>query len=231
MVEGAPVMHEGELIGFVKKEYETARLIEVILTREPEKQIDLKSLKEALRRLSKPHKTLPPEAAELLDEDSILVSSALANLVALPLTKPVMKTLVPLEMFKPIPGTRYILQIDVPGQDLTPGVEDRLAGIPGLAGEWFAGKVEGVIIRRRHVPIEVPVRTRVMAPHVEGAGECLTIFDLNNGLKTFKTLADGNIPIMYGDVILVDGVLDEKKLILRARLVFLIRSREMWVFD
>ncbi|MEM2056915.1 MAG: hypothetical protein QXO76_01480 [Thermoproteota archaeon] len=231
MVEGAPVMHEGELIGFVKNEYEKARLIEVILTREPEKQIDLKALKEALRKLSKPHKAPPPEAAELLDEDSILISRALANAVALPFIKPVMKTLAPVEMFKPISGTRYILQIDVPSQDLTLGVEDRLAGIPGLAGEWFAGKVDGVIIRRRPASIEVSVGTRTMAPRTEVAGECHTIFDLNNGLKTFKTLADANIPIMYGDVMLVDGVLDEKKLILRARLVFLIRSREMWVFD
>jgi len=231
MVEGAPVMHEGELIGFVKKEYETARLIEVILTRDPGRQIDLKALKEDLRRLSKPYKALPPEAAELLDDDSILVSGALANSVALPFVKPVMKTLVPLEMFKPIAGTRHILQIDLPGQDLTFGIEDRLAGIPGLAGEWFVGRVDGIIIRRRHGPVEVPVRTGMMAPRVEGAGECLTIFDLNNGLKTFKTLAEANIPIMHGDVMLVDGVLDEKKAVLRARLIFLIRSREMWVFD
>jgi hypothetical protein len=231
MVEGAPVMHEGELIGFVKKEYETARLIEVILTRDPGRQIDLKALKEDLRRLSKPYKALPPEAAELLDDDSILVSRALANSVALPFVKPVMKTLVPLEMFKPIAGTQHILQIDLPGQDLTFGIEDRLAGIPGLAGEWFVGRVDGIIIRRRHGSVEVPVRTGMMAPRVEGAGECLTIFDLNNGLKTFKTLAEANIPIMHGDVMLVDGVLDEKKTVLRARLIFLIRSREMWVFD
>ncbi|MGB9718480.1 MAG: hypothetical protein ACPL4E_08590 [Thermoproteota archaeon] len=231
MVEGAPVMHEGELIGFVKKEYETARLIEVILTRDPGRQIDLKALKEDLRRLSKPYKALSPEAAELLDEDSILVSRALANSVALPFVKPVMKTLVPLEMFKPIAGTQHILQMDLPGQDLTFGIEDRLAGIPGLAGEWFVGRVDGIIIRRRHGSVEVPVRTGMMAPRAEGAGECLTIFDLNNGLKTFKTLAEANIPIMHGDVMLVDGALDEKKAVLRARLIFLIRSREMWVFD
>jgi hypothetical protein len=36
---------------------------------------------------------------------------------------------------------------------------------------------------------------------------------------------------MYGGVMLVDGVLEEKKLILKAKLIFLIRSREMWVFD
>jgi len=230
MVEGAPVMHEGELIGFVKKEYETARLIEVILTGEPGKQIDLNALNETLKRLPKPHKTLPPEAVELLDEDSIMVSRALANSVALPFVKPVMKTLVPLEMFKPISGTSHILQIEVQSRDLTPWIEDRLAGIPGLAGEWFAGKVDGMIIRRRQTSIE-SVRTGVITPRAQVSGECLTIFDFNNGLKTFKTLADMNIPIMYGDVMLVDGVLEEKKLILKAKLIFLIRSREMWVFD
>jgi hypothetical protein len=230
MVEGAPVMHEGELIGFVKKEYGTARLIEVILTGEPGKQIDLNALNETLKRLPKPHKTLPPEAVELLDEDSIMVSRALANSVALPFVKPVMKTLVPLEMFKPISGTSHILQIEVPSRDLTPWIEDRLAGISGLAGEWFAGKVDGMIIRRRQASIE-SVRTGVITPRAQVSGECLTIFDFNNGLKTFKTLADMNIPIMYGDVMLVDGVLEEKKLILKAKLIFLIRSREMWVFD
>jgi hypothetical protein len=232
MVEGAPVMHEGELIGFVKKEYRTAGLIEIILTREPAKQIDLKTLEEALRRTPKPRKTLPPEAAGLLDADSIVVSRALANSVALPFLKPVIKTLVPFEMFKPISGTEYILQTDIPSEDLTPKIEDRLAGIPGLAGEWFMGKVDGIIIRRRkNVPLEMPVRTGMITTPLEVPGECLTIFELNTGLKSFKTMADANIPIMYGDVMLVDGVLDENKLALKAKLVFLIRSREMWVFS
>ncbi len=232
MAEGAPVMHEGELIGFVKKEYETAGLTEVILVHEPGKQVDLKTLEDALKKVGKPHKTPPPEAAELLDTDSILVSRALANSVALPLLKPVMKTLTPSEMFKPISGTQYILQMDIPLEDLTPGIGDRLAGIPGLAGEWFVGKVDGIIMRsRKHMAVEVSVKTGMMTQPSSGLGECLTIFDFNIGFKTFKTVADANIPIMYGDVMLVDGVLDEKKLLLRAKLIFLIRSREMWVLD
>jgi len=77
----------------------------------------------------------------------------------------------------------------------------------------------------------VPVRTGTITTPLEGPGECLTIFELNTGLKSFKTLADANIPIMYGDVMLVDGVLDENRLVLKAKLVFLIRSREMWVFS
>lgn len=232
MVEGAPIMHEGELVGFVKKDYRTAGLAEVILINEPGKQVDLKALEEALKRVPKPHKTPPPEAAELLDTDSILVSRALANAVALPLLKPVMKTLAPPEMFKPISGTQYIFQIDVPGENLTPGIGDRLAGIPGLAGEWFVGKVDGIIMRsRRHLPVEVPIKAGIMTQPSSGLGECLTIFDFNTGLKTLKTVADASIPIMYGDVMLVDGLLEEKKLLLRAKLVFLIRSREMWVLD
>lgn len=230
MVEGAPVMHEGELIGFIKREYETARLIEVILAHEPEEQIDLKTLEGSLGRLPKPYKTLHQEAAGLLDADSVLVSTALANSVAIPFLKPVMKTLVPVEMFKPVSGTECVLQIDVSAKDLTLGIEDRLAGIPGLAGEWFAGKVDGIIIRRKRT-LEVPIRIGTTTQSTGTPDGCLTIFDLNIGLKSLKTLVNTSIPIIYGDAMLLDGVLDEKKLMLRTKLVFIIRSREMWVLD
>lgn len=232
MIEGAPVMHEGELIGFVKKEYKTARLAEVILVDEPRIQVDLKTLEDALKRVPKPHRTPPPEATELLDADSILVSRAISNSVVLPLLKPVMKTLIPLEAFKPISGTQYILQVNIPVEDLMLGIGDRLVGIPGLAGEWFMGKVDGIIMRsRRRMAVELPIKTGMMSQPSPELGECFTIFDFNTGFKTFKTVAEANIPIMYGDVMLVDGALEEKKLLFRAKLVFLIRSREMWILD
>ncbi|MGC8831410.1 MAG: hypothetical protein ACP5PQ_02365 [Thermoproteota archaeon] len=232
MIEGAPVMHGGELLGFVKKVYQQVKLAEVILAYEPGKQIELKTLEEALSRFHGHRKRPPPEATELLDTDSVIVSEALANSIMLPFLKPVMKALIPSELFKPISGTQYIFEVDVPGRDLTLAIEDRLTGIPGLAGEWFVGKVDGIIMRsRKHGTVDVPVKTGMMAQPPLETGECLTIFDFNNGFKTFKTLAQANIPIIYGDVLLADGTLDEKRLLIKAKLVFLMRSREMWVLD
>ncbi|MEM1547422.1 MAG: hypothetical protein QXN75_00130 [Thermoproteota archaeon] len=230
MVEGSPVMHGGELMGFVKKEYQSARLAELMLLYEPSEQIDLKVLQDSFHNLLGLRKGPPPEATELLDDDSVIVSRALANSITLPFTKPVIKTLVPVELFKPIPGTEYILEIDIPSRELTMAVEDRLAGIPGLAGEWFVGKVEGIIIRsRKSLSVEIPVKTGMMGKYDREAGECFTIFDFNNGFRTFKTMADANIPIIHGDILLADGSLDEKKLMLKVKLLFLPRSREMWV--
>lgn len=220
-------MHGGELLGFIKKEHQQAKLVEVILAFEPGKQIDLRTLKDALSKVSGPHKEPPPEAAELLDDDSMIVSRALANSVMLPFLKPVIKSLIPLEFIRPITGTGYIFETDVPSRNLTLAVEDRLAGIPGLAGEWFVGKVDGIIMRsKKHEALSFRMGIIAQTPEKE---ECLTIFDLNNGFRTFKTIAEASIPIMYGDVLLADGTLDEKRLLIRARLIFLIRSREMWV--
>jgi hypothetical protein len=232
MIEGAPVMHAGELLGFVKTDYQQAKLAEVILAYEPSKQIDLRTLEEALSKVHGHRKRPPPEATELLDTNSVIVSEALANSIMLPFLKPVMKTLVPSELFKPISGTQYIFELDVPGRDLTLAIEDRLAGISGLAGEWFVGKVDGIIMRsKKHSTVEVPVKTGMMIQPPVETGECLTIFDFNNGFKTFKTVAEANIPIIYGDVLLTDGILDEKRLLIKAKLIFLIRSREMWILD
>jgi len=230
MVEGSPVMHRGELMGFVKKEYQSARLAELMLLYEPSEQVDLKILQDSLNTLLGLRKGPPPEATELLDDDSVIVSRAIANSITLPFTKPVIKTLVPMELFKPIPGTEYILEIDIPSRELTLAVEDRLAGIPGLAGEWFVGKVEGIIIRsRKSLSVEIPVKTGMMGKYDREAGECLTIFDFNNGFRTFKTMVDANIPIIHGDILLADGSFDENKLMLKVKLLFLPRSREMWV--
>jgi hypothetical protein len=232
MVEGSPVMHGGELLGFVKKEYQSAGLVELILAYEPDKQVDLRTLEESLGKTPRLKKGPSPEAAELLDNDSIMVSRALANLITLPFIKPVMKTLVPRGLFKPIPGTEYILEIDIPGRELTLAVEDRLMGISGLAGEWFVGKVEGIIIRsRKHLTVEIPVKTGMMAGSPPGVGECITVFDFNNGFRIFKTMVDANIPIIYGDVLLMDGYLDEKRLLMKSKILFLPRSREMWVLE
>ncbi|MEM3712635.1 MAG: hypothetical protein QXR97_03755 [Thermoproteota archaeon] len=230
MVEGSPVMHGGELLGFVKKEYQSAGLAELIMVYEPSKQIDLKILQGTLDNTRGLLKGPPPEATELLDTDSVTVSRAIANSVTLPFLKPVIKTLVPMELFKPIPGTEYILEIDIPSRELTMAVEDRLAGIPGLAGEWFVGKVEGIIIRsRRNLSVEIPVKTGMMSKYNKEAGECLTIFDFNNGFRTFKTMADAEIPIIHGDILLIDGSLEEKRLMIKVKLLFLPRSREMWI--
>jgi len=232
MVEGSPVMHGGELIGFVKKEYRSAGLAELIMVYEPDKQVDLKILQNTLDTARGLLRGPPPEATELLDEDSVIVSRAIANSVMLPFLKPVIKALVPMELFKPIPGTDYILEIDVPSRELTMAVEDRLAGIPGLAGEWLVGKVEGIIIRsRKSLSIEIPVKTGMMSKYNREGSECLTIFDFNNGFKTFKTMVDANIPLIHGDILLLDGSLDEKRLLIKAKLLFIPRSREMWILE
>ncbi|MEM1557017.1 MAG: hypothetical protein QXT26_02480 [Thermoproteota archaeon] len=232
MVEGSPVMHGGELLGFVKKEYRSVGLAELLLIYEPNKQIDLKTLQAFLPNKYGVQKGPPLEATELLEDDSIAISRALANSIALPFVKPVIKTLVPVELLKPIVGTEYILEIDIPSRELTLAVEDRLAGIPGLAGEWFVGKVEGIIIRsRKNFSLDIPVKTGMMGKYNKEAGECLTIFDFNNGFRIFKIMADANIPIIHGDILLADGSLDEKKLIMKAKLLFLPRSREMWVLE
>jgi len=232
MVEGSPVMHGGELLGFVKKEYQSAGLAELMLIYEPSKQINLKALQGSLDSTYALRKELPPEASELLDDDSVVLSRAIANSIPLPFVKPVIKTIVPKELFKPVLGTQHILEIDVAGRELTLAVEDRLAGIPGLAGEWFAGKVEGIIIRsRKGRSVEVPVKTGMMERYGRSIEECITIFDFNNGFKTFKVMADGNIPVIHGDALLADGPLDEKKLMVKAKLLFLPRSREMWILE
>ena len=230
MVEGAPVMHGGELIGFVKKEYQLAKLVELLMIYEPSKQIDLKILQDIVDSTRGLRRGPPPEATELLDADSIIISRAIANSVELPFVKPVIKTIVPMGLFRTIPGTDYILETDIPSRDLTMAVEDRLAGIPGLAGEWFVGKVEGIIIRsRRGISVEIPVKTGMMNRFNKEAGECITVFDLNNGFKTFKTMVDANIPVIHGDILLADGSLDENRLIMKVKLLFIPRSREMWV--
>ncbi|MGQ9479487.1 MAG: hypothetical protein ACUVQ0_05705 [Thermoproteota archaeon] len=224
------MIHRGELVGFIKKKYGSAGLVEVILIHELSEQIDLKALKEALSRVLGRRKEPPPEARELMDSDSLTVSMALSNSVEPVFVKPVMKVLIPSELLKMVPGTDYIFESETNVKDLTLSIEDRLAGIPGLAGEWFAGKVDGIIIRnRRRRAVEVPVKTGMMqTPMVDTSG-FLTVFDFNTGFKTFKTIVEADIPLIHGDVLLLEGALDERKLTIMAKLLFIIRSREMWI--
>jgi len=147
-----------------------------------------------------------------LSREDVLPAYAYHFGLAIPYTAPVFKKLMSLETFRAFPDNAFLGSLDLGRRELIEEVDEPLLRtLPEIFGEWFSGRVRGVVSHAYGAGgSELSARTGLAAPQqVSRAPEAEeTVFHIGFGETRVRVRIVANVPLRNGEPVLIRGWYD-----------------------